>query len=82
MKLKLTSVPGPPPVGMVLVCSREDTIVAVDFTRERLLRLLGRRFGALELLPSGLYADEFLAYFRGALQALDALPIDAGGTAF
>jgi methylated-DNA-[protein]-cysteine S-methyltransferase len=82
MKLKLTRVPGPPPVGVVFVCCREDTIVAVDFTQERLLRLLGRRFGAVELLPSRLYQEEFLAYLRGSLKALEALPHDGGGTPF
>jgi len=82
MRLNLTSISAAPPVGQVLVACRESTIVALDFTQERLLRLLHRRFEAVELVAAKLYEREIEAYLQGSLAALDPLPFDAGGTAF
>ena len=82
MKFELTSIAAAPPVGEVLVACRENTIVAVDFTRERLMRLLRRRFRKVELETSLRYNLDFRAYLEGSLDALTELPFEAGGTDF
>lgn len=81
-QLNLTSFEAPAPVGTVLIACAEETIVALDFTPERLARLLGKRFGAFEFVESRLYAAEVQAYLNGSLTALESLPIEAGGTDF
>ena len=82
MQLSLTTLSGPPPVGQILVACSVETIVSVDFTEERLLRLMGRRYGTVVLERSEQYAGPFRAYLDGDLAALDGLPFDTGGTAF
>lgn len=82
MQLTLTSLRAPSPVRTILIVCAGDTIVAVDFTQERLSRLLRNRFGTVELRPARLYEAEFQAYLEGSLEALEPLPTDAGGTEF
>ncbi|MBX3166520.1 MAG: methylated-DNA--[protein]-cysteine S-methyltransferase [Candidatus Eremiobacteraeota bacterium] len=82
MQLNLTSLQAPWPVGTVLIACAGETIVAVDFTLERLARLLSKRFGRVEFAPSRLYAPELQAYLDGSLTALQSLPAEAGGTEF
>lgn len=82
MELGLTTLSGLPPVGQILVACAGETIVSVDFTRERLLRLMGRRYGSVDLQPSERYAAAFQAYLDGDLVALDSLPFDTGGSPF
>lgn len=80
----------PTPIGeLVLVADREGRLRAVDWTEheERMLRLLRSQYRRVPVRleaacnPSGL-TDAFAAYFAGALSAIDALPVETGGTAF
>lgn len=81
MNLTLTSLVGTP-IGRILIACLETTIVGVDFTEERLSRLLERRFGKVEFVSACLYRSEFEAYFAGELTALERLSHEPGGTAF
>lgn len=78
------------PVGeLVLAADAADRLRAVDWTdyEARMLRLLGRHYGAKgfrlrdERDPGGL-TSRLAAYFEGELSALDNLPTETGGTAF
>lgn len=82
MELNLTTFQAPLPVGKVLVACSGDTIVAVDFTHERLAGLLRKRFGSIHFTDSQRYAEELQAYLNGSLAALETLPTEAGGTQF
>jgi methylated-DNA-[protein]-cysteine S-methyltransferase len=75
------------PAGPIVLVAHAAALVAVDFSEpeDRLRRLLRRRFGPVEPEPADdpLGASSALcAYLAGRLGALDALPVDAGGTAF
>lgn len=75
------------PLGPVLVACDARSVVALDFAEpgDRVMALLRRRYGAVELVAArdalgvGARLD---AYFAGALDALDDLPADGGGTPF
>lgn len=78
------------PIGeMVIVADHDGNLRAVDWTdhEARMLRLLGRHYGAdgfkLEpgKNPHG-FADAIHRYFDGDLTALDTLPVETAGTAF
>lgn len=76
------------PLDPLWFVTRGEVLMALDFgaVEGRLLRLLERRFGAGVPLGSG--ADghpvgmALRAYLGGELRALDAVAVDAGGTAF
>ena len=82
MQLHLTSIQTPLPVSKVLIACSGDAVVAVDFTQERLTRLLRKRFGTIDFHQSKRYAKELQAYLDGSLSALETLPFEAGGTEF
>jgi methylated-DNA-[protein]-cysteine S-methyltransferase len=77
------------PIGTVLVvCDDEARLVALDHAdhEDRMRRLLQRRSDRDVRLearsdPSGV-SERVRAYFGGALDALDSVPLRAGGTAF
>jgi methylated-DNA-[protein]-cysteine S-methyltransferase len=76
------------PLGTLLVVARNDRLCAAHWEdcQPRLLAQLGRRFpdGYVQepaANPGGLTAS-LAAYFRGDLDAIDAIPIDPGGTPF
>ena len=75
------------PIGEVLVVSDGRSLRAVEFVayRDRMERLLvrqglGTRFQERDD-PQG-FASALRAYFDGRLDALDDLPVEAGGTPF
>ncbi|WP_274116107.1 MULTISPECIES: methylated-DNA--[protein]-cysteine S-methyltransferase [Pseudomonas] len=78
----------PAPIGQVLIVSDGQQLLGLEFDEpeKRLLRLLHTRFGSdLRLRETAdlvQFSHPLRAYFDGDLQALDALAIDAGGTAF
>lgn len=76
------------PLGTLLVVARDDRLCAAhwDDCQPRLHAQLGRRFPRGYVLapganPGGLTAA-LAAYFHGDLDAIDALPVDPGGTPF
>ena len=82
VKLGLTTLKAAEPVGLLLVACAGERIVAVDFTQQRLERLVSRRFGRVEWITSDLHRREFETYLSGDLTALEGLPIWWQGTPF
>lgn len=85
MKLELLEVESP--IGLIRAVVGAGGVCDVDFAdrwdikRQR----LERRFGRVELVKvadAGGVASRLRAYFDGALDALETLPIDPGGTPF
>ncbi|TQV74311.1 methylated-DNA--[protein]-cysteine S-methyltransferase [Denitrobaculum tricleocarpae] len=85
----------PSPIGgIILVTLSEGSeadaappLCAVEFDDclDRLQRNLTARFGRYELLKvknSGGHSDKMMAYLEGDVTAIDALPVDSGGTEF
>ena len=75
------------PAGPIVVIASEAGLVVVDFgePEDRLWRMLERRFGSVQPVPATdpLGATSALrAYLAGRLDAIDGLPVDAGGTPF
>jgi methylated-DNA-[protein]-cysteine S-methyltransferase len=84
-ELSLEDVPSP--IGTLLAVGDGAALHALDFAgcEERLMRLLAARFGAVRLRRDGRgrrFGEALRAYFAGELGAIDALPIDPGGTDF
>jgi methylated-DNA-[protein]-cysteine S-methyltransferase len=77
----------PSPLGELVVCATSAGLCGVSFgDTDDLRAYLARRFGAdvsfaLARDPHGA-CTALRAYLRGELDALDALPVDAGGTPF
>jgi methylated-DNA-[protein]-cysteine S-methyltransferase len=85
MKLELCELESP--LGLIRAVVGKDGVCDVDFADrwETKRRRLEQRFGAIELVrvaDSDGVASRLRAYFDGALDALDSLPVDAGGTPF
>lgn len=75
------------PLGEILLVVDGDELVALDYAdyEERMLRLLARRYGAFELQPASDphgYSSLVQAYLAGDMSALDAIPVNTGGTPF
>lgn len=75
------------PAGPIVLIASEAGLVVVDFDEpeDRPLRMLERRFGGVRPVPTTdpLGATSALrAYLAGRLDAVDSLPVDAGGTPF
>jgi methylated-DNA-[protein]-cysteine S-methyltransferase len=75
------------PAGPITIVAHDGGLVAVDFAEpeDRLWAMLARRFGTVEAVatPDPLGASTAMrTYLAGRLDALDALPVDPGGTAF
>jgi O-6-methylguanine DNA methyltransferase len=75
------------PAGPIVLVASAAGLVAVDFgePEDRLWRMLERRFGNIEPMPTPdpLGATTALrAYLAGRLDAIDHLPVDADGTPF
>ena len=86
MRLQLDRLPSP--IGTMLAVFDEDgRLRALDFDdhEPRLQRLLQRHYGTFELAagraPTSI-AEPLTAYFDGELEAVDAVPVATGGTAF
>src|SRR3954468_15935013 len=85
--MRLASIRVASPAGPIVLVAHATALVAVDFgePEDRIWQLLRGRFGAIkpEQAHDPLGAGAALrAYLAGRLDALDALPVDAGGTAF
>jgi methylated-DNA-[protein]-cysteine S-methyltransferase len=76
----------PSPIGTILLISDGAALRALDFEdcEDRALRLLQRYHGPCELVPGGTagVAERIAAYFAGELVALDAIPVQTGGSVF
>ncbi len=76
------------PVGTILlVHDRDEALRALDFQdyEDRMLRLLKRHYGRVDLVraPAPLRTTAALEhYFAGSFDALAAIPVATGGTAF
>ena len=75
------------PAGPIVLVANAIGLVAADFgePEDRLWEMLRRRFGAVEIKPVSDplgAATAMRAYLAGRLDALDPLPVDAGGTPF
>jgi methylated-DNA-[protein]-cysteine S-methyltransferase len=74
-------------IGTVLVVSDGSAICAVDFESHeaRMHELLAKQYPSFNLVPKrnplGV-SDRLRAYFEGELDALDAIPVNPGGTDF
>ena len=83
MKLLLERLPSP--LGTMLLVSDGEALRALDFAdyEDRMHRLLRLHYGAYTLTPGAVPLGQAVrAYFAGDLTALDALPVQTGGTAF
>ncbi|MCC6177256.1 MAG: methylated-DNA--[protein]-cysteine S-methyltransferase [Chloroflexi bacterium] len=77
------------PIGTLTAVASPSGLCALGFfdrQEEDLLACLHRRFPqGVEIVQApapGDIAEHLRAYFAGKLEALDAIPVDAGGTAF
>jgi len=75
------------PLGEMLLVSEGGTICALEFLdqKDRVHKLLRRRYGNFNLMKARdpeTYCARVQAYFDGALDAIDHLPVDGGGTPF
>lgn len=86
MRLQLDRLPSP--IGtMLAVFDEEAQLRALDFEdyEPRLHRLLHRHYGGVDLVARRAPATitgPLAAYFDGDLNAVDAIPVATGGTAF
>jgi methylated-DNA-[protein]-cysteine S-methyltransferase len=86
--LYLSSIETDHPLGPILIASRDETLLALDFDSPegRLRKILQPRYGRDLIFeendcPRGI-ASAIRAYLGGRLDALDEIAIDSGGTAF
>ncbi|HEV8439104.1 MAG TPA: methylated-DNA--[protein]-cysteine S-methyltransferase [Methylomirabilota bacterium] len=74
-------------LGTIVILARDGGLSSVDFgdCRDRMLALLGLRYGAVDCVPAddpfGL-SSRLRAYLAGDLAAIDDIPVEAGGTSF
>lgn len=85
--MKMTITKFPSPIGTILLVSDGENLRALDFHdyEDRLLRLLGRHYGHVELQPGDAPAvviNALTAYFAGDFAATEAIAVETGGTAF
>jgi methylated-DNA-[protein]-cysteine S-methyltransferase len=75
------------PIGELTLYVLEDALCGIEFPggEATTLRTLQRRFGSVsshQVEDPGGVASALSAYFRGELDAITAVKVDAGGTAF
>lgn len=73
--------------GQVLLVSDGESLCALDFAgyEARTLRLLKKRYGTVQFKPAKNFlgvGDRLQSYLCGNLTALDAIPVNPGGTPF
>jgi methylated-DNA-[protein]-cysteine S-methyltransferase len=77
----------PAKFGTIHLVSDGERMVSLDFKgfEERLHKLMSKRYEAYELVdqdnPQG-FTDILKAYLAGDITAVDAIPVDTGGTEF
>ncbi len=85
MKLLIDRIPSP--MGTMLLVSDGQSLCAVDFAdyEARMIGLLQKRYEAVELVesinPQG-FSSKIRAYLAGDFNALNNIPVNAGGTEF
>ena len=75
------------PVGDVIIVVADGVLLALDFAgyRDRMTRLLTKRFGPITLTPAanpGGISHQVQRYFDGEITALAKVPMATGGTPF
>jgi methylated-DNA-[protein]-cysteine S-methyltransferase len=75
------------PIGEILIAVADDHLCALDFDdcEVRMRRLLRRRFGEFELVPTRNPSDlstPIRAYLEGEVDAISSVPILSGGSPF
>jgi methylated-DNA-[protein]-cysteine S-methyltransferase len=73
------------PLGEIFVCATAAGLAGVTFGDPAFLHAtLARRFGDVDYQPGDPHGAgaALRSYLRGELDAIDALPVDAGGTPF
>jgi methylated-DNA-[protein]-cysteine S-methyltransferase len=75
------------PLGPMLLLARDGRLIGLEFNDhpERMERDLRLRFRHSQLFPAANphgFSDLIRGYFAGGLSAIDAVPVDAGGTDF
>jgi O-6-methylguanine DNA methyltransferase len=71
--------------AVIVYCGARLFALEFDDSRERLARLLGRRYGRVQLAErteTGGIVARLTAYFAGELSAIDGIAVETGGTAF
>ncbi len=73
------------PIGRIVIAVRDGRLCALEFGRARVTRQVIARYGRARLLrsrdPFG-FSARIRAYLAGDLAAVDAIPVETGGTAF
>ncbi len=75
----------PSAIGVLVIAARDGRLCALDYDdcRHRMLAAMTSRYGAVEFRrasdPFGV-SGRIRAYLRGDLEAVDALPVETGGT--
>jgi len=75
------------PIGEMLLAVEGETVCALEFLDQsdrlwKLLRGRYRTFNTVDVRAPEVYCSRVQAYFDGALDALDDLPVNGGGTPF
>jgi methylated-DNA-[protein]-cysteine S-methyltransferase len=75
------------PIGDAVIVYCDGRLFALEFDdcHERLARLLGRRYGRVQLIERGETGGiiaRLAAYFAGELRAIDGIVVETGGTTF
>lgn len=75
------------PIGAILLAVDDGQLCTLDYEdyEQRMMTLLERRYGPVHLVPTtdpcG-FSGRIRDYFAGDYSALDAIPVNTGGTAF
>jgi methylated-DNA-[protein]-cysteine S-methyltransferase len=75
------------PIGEILLVVDNGQVCSLDYSdyQARMMTLLSNRYGQFQLVetinPHG-FSDNIRAYLMGNYTALDAIPVNTGGTAF
>ncbi|MEL6224102.1 MAG: methylated-DNA--[protein]-cysteine S-methyltransferase [Cyanobacteria bacterium J06627_8] len=75
------------PLGLIDIVTNEDALLAIDFEdcRDRMMAILHSRFDTVTLVeksnPLGV-TEKLQRYLDGQPDALEAIPVDPGGTPF
>jgi methylated-DNA-[protein]-cysteine S-methyltransferase len=75
------------PIGDILIAVDNERLCSLDFAdyEQRMMTLLERRYGSVRLIPTTDpcdFSSRIRDYFAGDYAALDAIPVNTGGSAF
>jgi len=85
--VKIISAVYPGPIGEIQILVKEASLVFLDFAdnTDRIEKLMGKRYGAFEIVESenpAMMFERLDRYFSGDWRAFDGLDVDTGGTDF